>query len=29
MRSLIDRLAAARIGGTWNFYREGDRSARR
>jgi len=27
MRSLIDRLAAASIGGTWNFYREGDRSA--
>ncbi|HKU58913.1 MAG TPA: uracil-DNA glycosylase [Gaiellaceae bacterium] len=27
MRSLIDRLAGASIGATWNFYREGDRSA--
>ncbi|HEX5448694.1 MAG TPA: uracil-DNA glycosylase [Gaiellaceae bacterium] len=26
MRSLIDKLAAADIGATWNFYREGDRS---
>jgi uracil-DNA glycosylase len=29
MRSLIDRLAAARIGRTVNFYREGEGAARR
>jgi len=29
MRSLIDRLVAARIGGTWNFYREGPGAALR
>jgi uracil-DNA glycosylase len=29
MRSLIDRLAAARIGQTVNFYREGEGAARR
>jgi uracil-DNA glycosylase len=27
MRSFIDRLVAARIGGTTNFYRDGDRAA--
>jgi hypothetical protein len=27
MRSLIDRLVAARIGATWNFYRDGDGAA--
>jgi uracil-DNA glycosylase len=29
MRSLIDRLAAAHIGATWNFYRSGPGAARR
>jgi uracil-DNA glycosylase family 4 len=29
MRSFIDRLAAARIGRTWNFYREGAGAALR
>jgi uracil-DNA glycosylase len=29
MRSLIDRIAAARIGRTYNFYRDGAGSARR